>query len=97
MSIFSTSGAQALGGRVQADKAATRDAAARKPGSAKVTPARAEDELDLSVENTMTAGAIRNLKGNADEETHDDREQQDHYLPQHAQDNPAKPRLDVEG
>lgn len=85
---------------MQAEKAGARDVAKRKAGASggqQVGPSRGEDELDLSIENTMTAGAVRSLKGNGDEETHDDREQQDHYQPQHAAELNTKPRLDVKG
>ena len=96
MSIFSSSAAQSIANRVQGDKAALRETE-RKKLSKPPTANRGEDEVDLSVENTTTTGAVRNLKGNGDEETHDDRQQQDHYQAPHADKTNARPRLDIEG
>jgi hypothetical protein len=97
VSIFSSSSAQSIANRVQGDKAAARPADKAKAARPNAGPGRGEDELDLSVENTMTAGAVRNLKGNGDEETHDDRQQQDHYQAPHAEDAKPRPRLDIQG
>lgn len=97
MSIFSSSAAQSIANRVQGDKNALREADRKKTGKPAAATARGEDELDLSVENAMTTGAARSLKGNGDEETHDDREQQDHYQTPHADKPKVRAHLDVQG
>lgn len=96
MSVFSSSAAQSIANRVQGDKVAARSNEKKaKPNGP--TPGRGEDELDLSVENALTGGAVRNLKGNADEETHDDRAQQDHYTPPKDAQEPRRAHIDVQG
>lgn len=97
VSIFGASAAQSITSRVQGERNSAREAERKKAASEGKGTSRAADEVDLTVENTVTSGAVRSLKGNADEETHDDREQQDHYLPQHAEAEKARPRLDVQG
>lgn len=61
---------------------------------------RAGDALDLSVTETESAEAVRNSKGNDQEEAHEDRQQHgldEPYTPRgkHANDRPTK--LDLEG
>lgn len=97
MSIFSASSAEAVTNRVKADQAARASTARRVVRPAQAT-ARAEDELLLSVEDGANVSTTRSLKGNADQETADDREQQDHYnTPHNPPTPPERPRLDVEG
>lgn len=58
---------------------------------------RPEDAVDIDVDSVQTTEAVRNLKGNADEETAEDRTEQDHYRAQQRKLRAQMPRLDVQG
>jgi hypothetical protein len=98
MSTFGTSIAQSVAGAPQAERLALRE-------SEKKTPAkpfrlrRGQDELDLEVETAQATDAVRNLKGNAQEETDEDRTGQDHYRPQNLADqSPTDGKhIDIQG
>lgn len=93
MSILGTPSVQHAAGLTQAEAANARNAEAKKPARAPDRVRRGLDEVDVST--AQAADAVRSLKGNADEETADDRQEQDHYLPQRDGKAPARPRLDV--
>lgn len=99
MSLFGTPIVQSVAGAAHAERVAARDAD-RKKGVAPGTAKRGQDEVEIN--STQAEDGVRSLKGNADEETRDDREEQDHYRPQHADDgdqaHPPRPKhIDVQG
>jgi hypothetical protein len=97
MSVFgpNPTAAQSLAGLNQAEGVNSRN-----PGAKKTTKPdgrkREADAVELDVDATQAADAVRNLKSNGDEETTDDRQEQDKYTPQ--KDKPEdRPHLDVQG
>ncbi len=98
MSTLGTSVAQSVAGVSQAEHKAARDIERAKPQPRKTKAEqlrRGEDEVELN--QTQSDEAVRNLKGNTDQETADDRERQDHYRPDGRKPEAARPRLDVQG
>jgi hypothetical protein len=97
MSLLGTSIAQSVAGITQAERVSVRDADKKRTGK----PDRVKRGTDeVEVETSQATDAVRNLKGNADEETEDDRQQKDHYRPQGvepAEGIEARPHIDVEG
>ncbi len=100
MSLFGTPIVQSVAGAAHAERVAARDVDRKKgvdPGRAK----RGQDEIEIN--STQAEDGVRSLKGNGDEETRDDREEQNHYRPQHADDaddgaHPPRPKhIDVQG
>jgi len=65
----------------------------KRKSDAETTFRRALDEADLSVDAAQAAHAVRNTKGNDQEESHEDR--QEHGLLQRGPDSPG--HLDIEG
>lgn len=86
MSVFGTPAAQSVAGLNQAEKVAARE------NEKKREPAKAKDKD--SVDLTQTFDAVRNLKGNDQEEAHEDRQEHDHYRTDAGE---TGGRLDVEG
>lgn len=66
---------------------------ARRKADSETTFKRALDEADLSVDAAQAADAVRNAKGNDQEEAHEDR--QEHGLLDSQQNKPG--RLDIQG
>lgn len=95
MSVFGASVAQSIAGLNQARQtsAANRKARADAPGPRP----RDSDELILDVHTVQAPDAIKSAKGNADEETNEDRQGHDHYQPVKRAVDPKRPRLDVSG
>ena len=88
--------AQSVSGLSQAEKIEAREKRPEKPKAAQRRTRT--DETDLVTVDTESADAVRNLKGNDQEETHEDRQEHPPYdgrgsLAQ----GDARPRLDVEG
>ncbi len=97
MSTMGTSVAQSVAGVSQAEHKAARDIERARPPVRKTKAEqlrRGEDEVELN--QTQSDEAVRNLKGNTDQETADDRERQDHYRPDGKRPE-ERPRLDVQG
>ena len=97
MSTLGTSVAQSVAGVSQAEHKATRDIERAKPPVRKSKAEqlrRGEDEVELN--QTQSDEALRNLKGNGDQETADDRDRQDRYRPDGKRPE-ERPRLDVQG
>lgn len=95
VSTFGTNPAQGIAGlgHAQRAQAAAADRKERiKPAARRTTG----DQLDLSLDATQAADAIRSLKGNADEETREDRQE---HLPGPKTPSPRQPpqRLDLNG
>ena len=88
--------ASSLAGLNQAERTQTRDQ--RRPGeTARDRLARAQDEAELRVTEVEAPNAPRAVKGNDQEEAHEDRQEHANYAPDgHAQDQPP-PRIDLEG
>ena len=89
MSAYGTPAAQSVAGLNQAEKTVAR-ANERK----RAEEPRARDLKD-SVELIQSIDAIRNLKGNEQEETHEDRQEHDHYYRPEATEPGS--HLDLEG
>lgn len=88
--------ASAAAGSANAERVAARDAA-RQRGGIRDGFKRALDEAELTTTETESAEAIRSMKGNAEEEAREDRQEHAHYEVEVADDKAKKkPRLDVE-
>lgn len=95
MSMLGPTGAVHAAGLNQAEKLNARAAEVKKTGTPEERK-RVQDEVDVSA--VQAADAVRNLKSNADEETADDRQQQDHYRPQKEDDKKTvRKHLDIQG
>lgn len=78
MSILPTNTAASVAGLGQAERIVTKDTAKKDADKAAGRKA-IRDEVDLVVVNTETADAVRNLKGNKDEETREDKQEHPAY------------------
>lgn len=96
MSVLGPAIVQSVAGLSQAEQVAVRDKD-RKKTAEPDRKRRPEDAVDIDVDSVQTTEAVRNLKGNADEETAEDRTEQDHYRAQQRKPKPPAPRLDVQG
>ena len=96
MSVLGPALVQSVAGLSQAEQVALRDKD-RKKAAAPERKRRPEDAVDIDVDSVQTSEAVRNLKGNADEETAEDRTEQDHYRAQQRKAAGQRPRLDVQG
>jgi hypothetical protein len=92
-SAVSPSAAQSLAGMSQAERVNSAGKKTVKPDGTR----RGADQVEIDVEAAQASDAVRNLKPNGDEETEDDRQEQDHYQPQHEAEKKKQPRLDVQG
>lgn len=96
MSVFGTNLGQSIAGLNNAERASrdTAPKAAEKPAARRTRPEK-PDEIVVSTE---TVDAVRNLKGNKEEEAREDREEHPAYTPggRLASDRAAK-NLDLEG
>lgn len=81
MTAFGPSVAQSVAGVQQAATARLRANEKEKASERVRDKARKSDEVELSVDQVELAEAVRNLKKNADEEAHEDREQRVLYKP----------------
>lgn len=88
MSVFGTTAAQSVGGLNQAEKTVARENEKKR----EATGARPKDKD--SVDLAQSIDALRTLKGNDQEETHEDRQEHDHYRTDPGETGAA---LDVEG
>ncbi len=88
MSIFGTNAAQSVAGLNQAEKLTARENEKKRANAG--SKQRDKDSVDL----VQSLEAVRNLKGNDQEETREDREEHDHYRSDPGE---SGPRLDVEG
>src|SRR5207302_10702746 len=79
VSIIGTNVAQSVAGLSQAEKIEAREKGPEKPNAAERRTRR--DEFDLVVVDTETADAVRDLKGNDQEDAREDR--QEHPPPQY--------------
>lgn len=79
MGIIGTNLAGSLAGLNQAEKAAVVEKTKEAARPRLPVRARQGDELDLPVTDLDAAGALRDLKGNGEEETHEDRQQHPQY------------------
>jgi hypothetical protein len=95
VSVFGTNLGQSVAGLNSAERVSREGAPkeAQKPSSRRTHP----DRPDEIVVATETADAVRNLKGNADEEAHEDREQHAPYTPGGRLASQAPRRLDLQG
>ena len=93
MTSFGPSVAQSVAGVQQAAATRLRATEKEKESERARDKARKTDEVELSVDQVQHAEAVRNLKKNADEEAHEDREERVAYQP------PAEDRthVDLEG
>jgi hypothetical protein len=94
MPILPTSIAQSLAGLDGAQRA--RAVEARKKPAPRTDRARAPDELIVGTDAIERAGALRPLAGNAEEDSHEDR-QSGEGRDTRTQQAPNPPRLDVAG
>jgi hypothetical protein len=90
VSIIGTNVAQSVAGLTQAERIEAREKRPEQATSARQV--RRDEQDTVSVQNE-TADAVRNLKGNDQEDAREDR--QEH--PQNAAPGPARPRIDLEG
>ncbi len=93
MTSFGPSVAQSVAGVQQAAAARLRATEKEKESERARDKARKTDEVELSVGQVEHAEAVRNLKKNADEEAHEDREQQ----AQMQRPTDSHPHVDLEG
>jgi DNA invertase Pin-like site-specific DNA recombinase len=87
--------AQSVAGLSQAERAEVREK--QRAEAAKAKPRNREG--DAVIVNTEAAEAIRNLKGNGEEEAQEDRQQKAGYSPTGTAptDPAARPHLDIQG
>lgn len=80
---------------LRADRAKERRRAAQPPDARQ----RADDEAEISAPQAIeNSEGLRNPKGNADEEAHDDRTEHGHYTAQGRREDESVPhRLDISG
>ena len=99
MSIFGAANAPVVNQQIQQAAKAAREGERKRPGAAAPGAVRGEDEVDLELTGSAGDEAVRSLKGNSDQETADDREQQDHYTapPESDKDKPKRPSIDLQG
>jgi len=85
-----------VAGLSQAERIEVRD---KRPQASKSASRRGrKDESDLVVVQTEAAEAVRGLKDNGQEETHEDRQEHSQYTPGGTLSHgPSRRRLDVEG
>jgi hypothetical protein len=95
MSVFGPAIAQSVAGLSQAEHVVARDKD-RKKATQPDGKKRDSDAVEINVETALAADAVRNMKGNADEETAEDRAEHDHYQTA-SQKKAERPRLDVQG
>ena len=98
MSIIGGSNiAQSVAGLSQAERAEVREK--QRTEAAKAKPRGRQNEPDIVVVDTEAAEAIRNLKGNGEEEAQEDRQEKAGYSPTGtaATDPAARPHLDIQG
>jgi len=93
---------QSLAGGENANRVASRDAARKKsPAGILPPPVKEEDRLDLKTDGNAGPEAARRLRGNADEETSQDRRENPAYSrgPKRGQGKPGDPkaRIDLQG
>lgn len=97
MSIFGSpapvSAQSALAGAAQAERAIVKEVDRKRP-SRPAAAKRTADGVDLEVSDVDTADAVRNLKGNDQEEAHEDRREHEGYSPAPGDETP---HIDVEG
>ncbi len=93
MTAFGPSVAQSVAGVQQAAATRLRANEKEKESERARDKARQGDQVELSVDQVELAEAVRNLKKNADEETHEDREERVLYRPK----GKGRPRVDLEG
>jgi hypothetical protein len=89
VSTIGSSIAQSIAGLPQAERVEARE---KKPERATAAQKARREERDTVTVQTETADAVRNLKGNDQEDAREDRQE-------HPQGNatPERPRLDIEG
>jgi hypothetical protein len=87
--------AQSVSGLSQAEKIEAREKRPEKPTAAQRRTRK--DETDLVTVDTETADAVRDLKGNDQEEAREDRQEHPAYDGQGTVKGEARARLDVEG
>ncbi len=94
MSILGTNLAQSVAGLNQAERTAVSEAD-RKRTAKPLEPKRVHDEVMLA----DAVDAVRNLKGNDQEETQEDRRAHDGYgtAPRGKADGAEHPHIDVQG
>jgi hypothetical protein len=95
VSILGSNVAQSVAGLSQAERIEARE---KRPKDPKVAQRRTrQDEYDMVVVNTEDADAVRGLKGNDQEETREDRQEQPAYTGRAVPHAENHPRIDVEG
>lgn len=96
MGVYGTNLGQSIAGLNNAERA-VRDAApkeAQKPAGRRTRP----DQPDEIVVSTETIDAVRNLKGNTQEEAHEDRREHPAYTPGgQLSSDPKSKRVDLQG
>ncbi len=86
-----------------ADASRSRAIEIRKESERAKPIRRGDDELVIGATNVEADGSVRRLKGNGDEETHEDRQERGAYIPDDKQSGKnkksptSKPRIDVKG
>ena len=95
VSIVATNAAQTIAGLTQAEKAEAREKRPETPTAAQRRARR--DEYDMVVVDTETADAVRGLKGNDQEDAHEDRQERAQYSKNGSlAQGEARPQLDIE-
>ncbi len=77
MDPISTSIASSVAGAKQSENAQARESKRAESPSKRFR--QLLDNVELTVEETEQADAVRSAKGNADEESHEDRQEHGHY------------------
>ncbi|HPO92613.1 MAG TPA: hypothetical protein PL072_03990 [Phycisphaerales bacterium] len=96
MSLFGTPIVQSAAGTSAAERVSLREAERKR--AQKAEPSRRSGD-EVEIHSSQAEDAIRNLKGNAEEETQDDRQEQDHYQPPAppTDEQPERRHIDVQG
>ncbi|CAG1005324.1 hypothetical protein PHYC_03219 [Phycisphaerales bacterium] len=96
MPVIGTNIAASVAGVTSAERAAGKPAPRKEPAKG---PGRrpSSDELIVSADAAEAPEGIRSLKGNDQEEAHEDRDQHETYTPGGRPKDAPRPRLDVAG
>jgi hypothetical protein len=98
--MFTPAIAQSVAGAVAAERTLLRDGDRKRAVGRVDRPRRADDTVEIDAEATaaQAVDAVKNLAGNEQEETSDDRREHNHYdLQPKVKPSPLAKRLDVQG
>ncbi len=96
MSIFGPSIASSVAGAPQAERSAV-SRTAKEDRERSRSRKLAEDRHDVPIDQVELTDAVRSLKDNSQEETHEDRQEHANYSPDGRFHHDPTPRLDIEG